>query len=89
MENNSVVTKKDVTQYQYEEKNQKKNTSTEEKEDEVLEDGMSLITEKSLKKEMKEIFKYLKEQDGVKVDSDALLSILNKIREIEKILKKN
>ena len=33
----------------------KKNTSTEEKEDEVLEDGMSLITEKSLKKEMKEI----------------------------------
>ena len=67
----------------------KRNTSTEEKEDEVLEDGMSLITEKSLKKEMKEIFKYLKEQDGVKVDSDALLSILNKIREIEKILKKN
>ena len=51
---------------------------------------MSLNTrKKSLKKEMKEIFKYLKEQDGVKVDSDALLSILNKIREIEKILKKN
>lgn len=89
LENNTVVTKKDVTQYQYEEKNQKKNTSTEKKEDEVLEDGMSLITEKSLKKEMKDIFKHLKEQNGVKVDSDELLSVLNKIREIEKILKKD
>ncbi|VYT33024.1 Nucleoid occlusion protein [Tyzzerella nexilis] len=87
--NNSVVTKKDVNQYQYEEKNQNKNTFTEEKEDEVLEDGKSLITEKSLKKEMKDIFKHLKEKNGVKVDSDELLSILNKIREIEKILKKN
>ena len=89
LENNNVITKKNVTQYQYEEKNQKKNTSTEEKEDEVLEDGMSLITEKSLKKEMKDIFKYLKEKNGVKVDSEELLSVLNKIREIEKILKKN
>ena len=50
---------------------------------------MSLITEKSLKKEMKDIFKYLKEKNGVKVDSEELLSVLNKIREIEKILKKN
>lgn len=37
---------------------------------------------------MKDIFKYLKEKNGVKVDSEELLSVLNKIREIEKILKK-
>ena len=40
-------------------------------------------------KEMKDIFKYLKEKNGVKVDSEELLSVLNKIREIEKILRKN
>lgn len=76
------ITKKDISVYQYNQRNSVKS------EDEKTENEESFITEKSLKKEMKTIFKYLRDVEGVQLEKDELFSLLNKIRDIEFILKK-
>lgn len=76
------ITKKDISAYQYNQRN------AEESVDQNIEHEESFITEKSLKKEMKTIFKYLRDVEGVQLEKDELFSLLNKIRDIEFILKK-
>lgn len=76
------ITKKDISAYQYNQRNAAKSA------DKNIENEESFITEKSLKKEMKTIFKYLREVEGVQLEKEELFSLLNKIRDIEFILKK-
>lgn len=86
------ITKKDVEAYNYQERNKKEieiaNAIDKDQEQELLDDNMTLVTEKSLKKEMKDIFKYLKDKEGIKIDNDGLLTLLNKIRDIDSLLRK-
>ena len=76
------ITKKDISAYQYNQRNATESA------DKNTENEESFITEKSLKKEMKTIFKYLREVEGVQLEKEELFSLLNKIRDIEFILKK-
>lgn len=83
------VTKKDVQQYQFEERNREKKEISEVETTTVDSDpNMVLITDKSFKKELKDILKYLKDKEGVSIHKDDLLTILNKIRDIEHVIKK-
>lgn len=85
------ITKKDVQKFKFEEKNKTDTDSTISSEEVVAapEDiDKVLVTEKSLKKEMKDVFSILREKDGLTIHKDDLLSILNKISDIEKILRK-
>lgn len=76
------ITKKDISAYQYNQRNATESI------DQNIDNEESFITEKSLKKEMKTIFKYLREVEGVQLEKDELFNLLNKIRDIEFILKK-
>lgn len=85
------ITKKDVQKFKFEEKNKKdtdSTTSTDEADAAPEDIDMVVISEKSLKKEMKDVFSILKEKDDFTIHKDDLLSILNKISDIEKILRK-
>lgn len=93
------ITKKDIKRFQFEEKNNTDKTSAEKETEQLSKEpeedssssedmNMVIVTEKSLKQEMKDIFAYLKKNDGVKIHQDDLLTVMNKIRDIDKILRK-
>lgn len=94
------ITKKDVLKYEHDKKqNQEKKETTsasstqngkrksEQEKPDAQEDGYTLVTDKSLKTDLKTVFSSLKRNAGIKLDDKKYFTYLKIISELEKLLK--